>query len=123
MLRGLDPEVDNNIWLQWTNPVPSMTALAVQGSQSWSRERSKHVREIRAKDKDALPWLMIYEKPAAEGELPSALVPNDDYFRTANGKARYPAIDFLNIDKVGGAVDTSRTVSFEILLDEKRQGE
>ena len=122
MLRGLDPEVDNNIWLQWTNSVPSMIVLAMQGPQPWSRERSKQVLESRAKYTDALPWLMICEKPATEGELPSALGPNDDYFRTADGKARYPSIGFLNIDKAGGAADVNRTVSFGVLLDERHQG-
>lgn len=122
MLRGLDPEVDNNIWLQWTNAVPSMMALAVQGPQPWSRERSKQVLESRAKDTDALPWFTICEKPATEGELPSALGPNDDYFRTADGNARYPAIGFLNIDKAGGNANVNRTVSFGILLAERHQG-
>jgi hypothetical protein len=122
MLRALDPEVDNAIWLQWTNALPYMNALTVLGPQPWSREKSKQVLEGRAKDKDALPWLMICEKPADEGGLPSALGPNDDYFRTADGKARYPAIGMINLDKVGGAADATRTVTFGIMLDEKHQG-
>jgi hypothetical protein len=122
MLRGLDPEVDNTIWLQWTNTVDSMHALAVQGPQPWSRERSKHVLETRAKDKDALPWFIVCERPTIEDEPPTVLGPNDDCYRTINGNARYPAIGILTIDKVGKATDVNRVVSVGILLVQGHQG-
>lgn len=122
MLRGLDLEVDNTIWLQWTNTVESLNAISIQGPQPWTRERSKQSLETRAKDVDALPWFIICEKPASENECPAALGPNDDYFRTADGNARYPAIGMLAIDKVGKGTAVNRVVSFGILLTKDHQG-
>ncbi|KAH7305251.1 acyl-CoA N-acyltransferase [Stachybotrys elegans] len=120
MFRCLDPEVDGHLWLQWTNDLPLVNALSAQGAQPWSRERSKKYLEDRVKDKDALPWFMVCEKPA-DSELPSALGPNDDYFRTADGKARYPAIGCLHIDKMGGVTDVNGIVYMGILLDAAHQ--
>jgi RimJ/RimL family protein N-acetyltransferase len=122
MLRCIDPEADNAIWLQWTNDVDSMNAISLQGTQPWSREKSKQVLETRTKDKDALPWFMICERPTVENEPASVLGPNDDYFRTADGKARYPAIGMLTMDRTGPAQDVNRTVGFGILFNKKHQG-
>jgi len=121
MLRCLDLEVDSNTWVQWTNDLALMTALSAQGPQPLSRERSLKQLEDRVKDKDALPWFMICEKPA-DSELPSTLGTNDDYFRTADGKARYPAIGFIHIDKIGGPTDVNGIVYLGILLDAGHQG-
>lgn len=115
LLRIFDPEVDGNIWVQWQNS-------ELTGPQPWSREKAMQTLENRAKDKNALPWFMICEKPANESELPSALGLNDDYFRTADGKSRYPAVGIINLEKLGGAADTSRTVAFGITLDPRHQG-
>lgn len=122
MLRGLDPEVDNAIWLQWTNAVESLNALSIQGPQPWSRERSKQSLETRVKDNDALPWFIICKKPAFEDNCSLALGPNDDYFRTADGKARFPAIGILSLDKAGKAANINRIVSFGILFSKEHQG-
>ncbi|KAG9552072.1 acyl-CoA N-acyltransferase, partial [Aureobasidium melanogenum] len=122
MLRGLDPDVDNAIWLQWTNTVESLHALSVQGPQPWTRERSKQFLETRVKDMDALPWFIICEKPALEDDCSLALGPNGDCFRTSDGNARYPAIGILAIDKVGKAAGVNRIVSFGILLTKDHQG-
>ncbi|KAG9944512.1 acyl-CoA N-acyltransferase, partial [Aureobasidium melanogenum] len=122
MLRGLDPEVDNTIWLQWTNTVESLNALSIQGPQPWSRERSKQFLETRMKDTDALPWFIICEKPALEDDGSLALGSNDDYFRNADGNARYPAIGILALDKVGKAPAINRVVSFGILFSKEYQG-
>ncbi|KAG9694517.1 acyl-CoA N-acyltransferase, partial [Aureobasidium melanogenum] len=122
MLRGLDPEVDNAIWLQWTNTVESLNALSIQGPQPWTRERSKQFLETRVKDVDALPWFIICEKPALEDECSVVLGPNDDCFRTTDGKARYPAIGILALDKVGKAANVNRIVSFGILFTKDYQG-
>ncbi|KAG9670365.1 acyl-CoA N-acyltransferase, partial [Aureobasidium melanogenum] len=122
MLRGLDPDVDNAIWLQWTNTVESLHALSVQGPQPWTRERSKQFLETRVKDMDALPWFIVCEKPALEDDCSLALGPNDDCFRTSDGNARYPAIGILAIDKVGKAAGVNRIVSFGILLSKDYQG-
>ena len=122
MLRCLDPEVDSKLWIQWTNDLPLMTALSTQGPQPWSREMSMKYLEDRVKDKDALPWFMICEKPSSNSELPSALGPHDDYFRTEDGKARYPAIGFIHIDKLGGPTDVNGIVYMGILLDAAHQG-
>ena len=122
MLRGIDPEVDNAIWLQWTNAVDSINAITTQGPLPWSRERSKQLLETRTKDKDALPWFIICERPTVENEPGTVLGPDDDYYRTADGHARYPAIGMLTMDKVGGATDVNRIVSFGILFDQGHQG-
>ena len=122
MLRSLDPEVDNTIWLQWTNTVESLNALSIQGPQPWTRERSKQFLETRAKDMDALPWFIICEKPDLGNKGDLALGPNDDYFRTADGNARYPAIGMLAIDKTGRAGAVNRILSFGILLTKDHQG-
>jgi hypothetical protein len=122
MLRGIDPEVDNAIWLQWTNAVDTINAITTQGPLPWSRERSKQVLETRTRDKDSLPWFIICERPTVENEPTSVLGPNDDYYRTVDGHARYPAIGMLTMDKAGGATDVNRIISFGILFERAHQG-
>ena len=122
MLRGIDPEVDNAIFLQWTNNVDSVNSITTSGPHPWSRERAKQLVEGRTKNADSLPWFIICERPTPENEPASVLSPNDDYFRTADGHARYPAIGMLTMTKIGGATDVSRTVAFGILFDESHQG-
>jgi hypothetical protein len=122
MLRAIDPEVDNATWLQWTNNVQSINAVTNIGPHPWSREKSKALLENRAKKEDALPWFIICERPAPGNEPASVLGPNDDYFKTADGKARYPAIGMLTLSKMGGAIDVNRTVSFGIMFDQAHQG-
>lgn len=122
MLRGIDPEVDNAIFLQWTNNVEAVNSITTSGPHPWSRERAKQLVEGRTKNADALPWFIICERPTPENEPTSVLGPNDDYYRTADSQARYPAIGMLTMTKIGGATDVSRTVAFGILFDQSHQG-
>jgi hypothetical protein len=122
MLRAVDPEVDNATWLQWTNNVQSINAVTNIGPHPWSREKSKALLENRAKKEDALPWFIICERPAVENEPASILGQGDDYFKTADGKARYPAIGLLTMEKMGGAIDVNRIVAFGIMFDKEHQG-
>lgn len=123
MIRNIDPEVDLKTWLQWTNDEPIITNITLQGPQPWSRERTKKFLESRASDADALPCFMISKKPQNDDELPAALGQDDDLFRTADGKSRYPAIGNLNLRKASKDEGVNGTVVFGVLLDKRHQGQ